>query len=549
MMAALGIRRGASAMRLTAATAVLYLILALPNHPAALAWDLLLVFPLELPAIAILLAVLPTQRPATRFVRWSVIVFLTLMTIIKLADFATFSTYNRGFNPLVDMHLIPAAWHLASGSVGAIGAALAVVATALVLACLVWSLWWATGQVTRLNLPPKWRRIGSMAVLLFAVVALVEIGHAMRTWTLPFDVPGAAFTARVAAERVDMLAETSARLRDFRVAAENDPFGDTAPVLDEIGDRDVLFTYVESYGGSSLTNPRYAPTHLATLETIEASLQARGLSMRSGWLEAPIIGGQSWLSHATLALGLWIPDQRTYGAALVSGRKSLFHLAQENGFETVAVMPAITMDWPEAEFMGFDRILTASSLGYAGRPFNWVTMPDQFTLAALDRLVRVRDAARRPVFAQIALISSHAPWTPVPELVAWEDVGDGTVFDAVAQSGDPPEVVWRDRDRVRDQFRQAVDYSLRTVGDYAARFADDPPLMIVLGDHPPALFVSEDEGMTVPIHVIGPANLVELFVDWGWSPGMVPQEDAPAIRMDAFRNRLLETFSSASVSP
>jgi hypothetical protein len=178
-------------------------------------------------------------------------------------------------------------------------------------------------------------------------------------------------------------------------------------------------------------------------------------------------------------------------------------------------------------------------------------MPDQFTLSALDRLVLAgapgRD--RDPVFAQVALISSHAPWTPVPDLVAWDEIGDGRVFDAVAQSGDPPEVVWRDTDRVRDQFRQAIDYSLRTVGAYAARRAADGPFLIVLGDHQPALFVSEDEGFVVPIHVIGPEALVERFADWGWGAGMIPDPDAPVVPMDAFRNRFLTAFSSAPVSP
>ncbi|MEO1798739.1 MAG: sulfatase-like hydrolase/transferase, partial [Pseudomonadota bacterium] len=256
-------------------------------------------------------------------------------------------------------------------------------------------------------------------------------------------------------------------------------------------------------------------------------------------------GGQSWLSHATLATGLWSPDQRTYGAALVSGRQSLFHIAQQNGFETVAVMPAITLDWPEADFMGFDRVLAADDLGYGGLPFNWVTMPDQFTLSAFEeRVYKSRQA--RPFFVQIALISSHAPWTPVPTLVPWADIGDGQIFDEVAQSGDPPEVVWRDRDRVRDQFRQAVDYSLRAMGSFIARHAEAPPLFIVLGDHQPALFVSEDKGFDVPIHIIGPPDLVARFADWGWQEGLIPASDAPVLRMDAFRNRFLETFSSVS---
>ena len=46
-------------------------------------------------------------------------------------------------------------------------------------------------------------------------------------------------------------------------------------------------------------------------------------------------------------------------------------------------MPAITLAWPEAGYFGYDRVLAAHDLGYRGLPFNWVTMPDQFTLAAL----------------------------------------------------------------------------------------------------------------------------------------------------------------------
>ncbi|MEL6913563.1 MAG: sulfatase [Pseudomonadota bacterium] len=534
---------------LTIAAVVFYLVLAAPNHPAALALDLLLVFPLELPVLLIGLAVLPSGGGLSRVVRASLVATLVLLSLVKLADFATFSTYNRSFNPLVDLHLIPAAWNLGSGT---LGTGLAAVVVGLLLAAilaLAALLWWASGcWAGVVAASPVVRRAGVVALAPLSAIAVAEIGGAMRHWTLPVDLPGAAFTARVAVERAVMIRETAERLAAFRMAAATDPYAGTAGLLDRIGTRDVLLTYIESYGASSLTNPRYAPTHRETLARIEDDLARRGLAMRSGWLEAPMIGGQSWLTHATLSTGLWTPDQRTYGAALVSGRKSLFQLAQESGFETVAVMPAITLDWPEAEFMGFDRVLPATDLGYAGPPFNWVTMPDQFTLAALDRLVLAGrpGADRAPVFAQVALISSHAPWTPVPDLVAWEDVGDGRIFDAVARSGDPPEVVWRDRDRVRDQFRQAVDYSLRTVGAYAARHADAAPLLLVLGDHQPALFVSEDASFAVPIHVIGPEALVSLFADWGWTAGMIPAPEAPSLRMDAFRNRFLTTFSSVS---
>ncbi len=65
--------------------------------------------------------------------------------------------------------------------------------------------------------------------------------------------------------------------------------------------------------------------------------------------------------------------------------------------------------------------------------------PTQYTLSAFERLVR--EPARekgKPVMAEIALISSHAPWTPVARMIDWDDVGDGTAFDAQATSGDHP---------------------------------------------------------------------------------------------------------------
>ncbi len=373
-------------------------------------------------------------------------------------------------------------------------------------------------------------------------MAVAEIGNAMGRWSLPIAPPGAAFTARVGVERVEMAQETLRDLRRFRRAARFDPFAGIDGLLDRI-DRDVLIVFVESYGRTSLDTPFYAGRHRATLAAAEERLRAAGLAMRSGVLASPTRGGQSWLSHATFANGLWIDDQTRYLAALASGRESLFHIAARSGFRTAAAMPAITLDWPEAERMGFDHVLAADDLGYAGRPFNWVTMPDQFTLSAVDRLL-LEAPGERPLFAQIALVSSHAPWVPVPQLVPWDAVGDGHVFDAMAEAGDPPDVVWRDRQRVREQYRDAVDYSLRAVFSWAERHAQDPPLIIVLGDHQAAEFVALDGRPDVPIHVIGPARLVERVAGWGFAPGLLPDDAVPVLPMDGMREMILRGFSS-----
>ena len=62
-------------------------------------------------------------------------------------------------------------------------------------------------------------------------------------------------------------------------------------------------------------------------------------------------------------------------------RLTLTRAFAEAGYRTVALKPAITRPWPEGDRLGFAQIYAAADLGYAGKPYNWVTMPDQYTLA------------------------------------------------------------------------------------------------------------------------------------------------------------------------
>jgi hypothetical protein len=531
------------ALRVTSlalAALLLHLVLIQPNHPAAVTWRALLLFPLELPALLAALVALPPAAAVTRYLRAGLAGLLTLLAALKLADLASQMAFARGVNPLVDWPLAIAGWRLASGAVGPWLAGLGGLALVAALAGLAAALWWATGRWAALALPGRWPLLAGGAAAAATVVAVAEAGQSMGQWRLPAQPPGAAFTARVGAETVARTLAARADLAAFRTAARRDPYAGAGPLLDAIG-TDVFVIFIESYGRASLEQPLYAGTHRKTLQEAQARLESRGLAMRSGWLEAPTAGGRSWLSHLTLSTGLRISDQTRHSAALASGRRTLFHLAQEAGFRTAAVMPAITLAWPESARMGFDEVHDAASLDYAGQPFNWVTMPDQFTLARAERIFE----AEGPWFAQIALISSHAPWVPVPELVDWEEVGDGRIFDRWATSGDPPEVVWRDADRIRAQYRKAIDYSLRTVTDWAARQAGGmPPLMLVLGDHPPAGFVAMDDSRAVPAHLIGPPELVARAARWGWREGLLPARGAPAEGMERFRDRFLAAYSS-----
>ncbi|MCC6009072.1 MAG: sulfatase [Rhodobacteraceae bacterium] len=527
------------------ATALLFLVLIQPNHPAAMTWGALRLFPLELPVLILVLVALPARGMATSAIRAAVVVALMVIAVLKAADYASFVSYNRGFNPVTDLHLLPAAWNLASGSIGAVLAALALVAALMVVLMLTAALWWATGRWASVALPGPMRAGAAVLALPALALAVAEIGQARRAWSLPASPPGAAFTARVGIERAELVRRTMGEMAEFRTAALTDPLRDARPLFDRLGGADLVIVFVESYGNSSLINPLYEPVHGARLRDIATTLDAHGLAMRTGLVTAPTIGGQSWLAHGTLASGLWIDSQPRYRAMLASPRQSLFHHAQDAGKRSVAIMPAHVFDWPEGAFLGFDAIYNAPDLGYRGERFNWVTMPDQFTLAAFDRLERDR-ADRPPLLAQVVLVSSHAPWIPVPPVIPWEDIGDGTIFNQWATSGDPPEVVWRDPDRIRAEFTRAVDYSLDAVGAYLELHADARALTIVLGDHEPAPFVAGVDSLEVPVHVIGPPDLVALVEGWGWAEGMIPDQAGPVWRMDELRARLISALSSGA---
>lgn len=527
------------ALLLALAAALLFCVLVLPNHPGTMRLTALGRFPLELPVLLAGMIALGRKTGVPAILA----LILTLTVVLKLADYGMFVAYNRPFNPILDAFLIDAGFGLLRDSVGTaqaiLSAALAIIGLILLYFALLHSLRLWSRVVAR----GRVRLAASVIALGFASITIVDAGHALKYWSLEKSPPGTSWTTRLSFKRATEMRATAADLVAFRSRALDDPYAGAANLFDRLGQSDVLLIYIESYGRSSFENPLYNDTHLATLRAAQAPLTAAGFAQRSGWLTSPTSGGQSWLAHGTLSSGLWTSDNGRYNAMLTSGRQSLFHLAQASGFRTNSVMPAITLPWPESDLMGFDQVFAAKDLPYRGERFNWITMPDQFTLAAYSALL---SDDPRPDFTQIALISSHAPWVPIPPVIDWNDVGDGSIFSQWATSGPTPREVWKDRDKVREQYRIAIDYALGVTLAHVAQLGADAPLVIVLGDHQPAGFVAQIDSKDVPIHMIGPPELIDRIEAWGWTPGLIPDPDLPAWPMDSFRNRFIEAFTSAS---
>jgi hypothetical protein len=154
--------------------------------------------------------------------------------------------------------------------------------------------------------------------------------------------------------------------------------------------------------------------------------------------------------------------------------------------------------------------------------------------------------------ATVALVSSHAPWTPIPPVLDWEAIGDGSVFTPHARAGDPPEVVWRDTDRIRAQYFGSIDYVLRVLMSYVAAYGRDDTLFVILGDHQPVAWVAsgDDASFDVPIHLLTRnPSVLQAIADWGWSRGMRPDPAAPVWLMEDLRERFLVAFSGDAPAP
>ncbi len=535
--------------RVLTALAGLFVVLALivPDQitrlpPGTFLPAALIRIPLEgLLAVAVLLA-LPTR--ARRVTAGFAGAVLGLLTVVKIIDMGFFAVLARPFNPVLDWSLIDDSVGFLTDSVGRAGAIASVVAAVAVAVAVPVVMTLSVRRLSRsvVRHHPATTRGATALTVAWATCAVLGV-------QLVPGVPVAADSAAVLA--FDSVLRVPAGLQDRREFAAEvaiDAFRDTPgdELLTALRGKDVVFSFVESYGRDAVEDPEFAPQVGTVLDAGTRRLAAAGFASRSAFLTSPTAGGGSWLAHSTFLSGVWIDNEQRYRSLVSSDRLTLTSAFGRADWRTTAVMPGLTYAWPEGGFYGYDQVYDSHNLGYHGPKFSWATMPDQYTLSAFERLEHA-PADRAPVMAEIPLVSSHAPWTPVPEVVDWADVGDGSVYTAMAAAGEAPEAVWRDPVRARAGYRRSIEYSLNSLVSYVETYGDDDLVLVFLGDHQPApLITGADAGRDVPVTIVArdPAVL-DRITGWGWHAGLKPGPHAPVWRMDAFRDRFLTAFGSA----
>jgi hypothetical protein len=519
---------------------LLWFALVAPNRLSRLSPIAFLRIPLEGLLVVALLMFLPLR--AKRKVAALVGVLLALLTILKILDMGFFEALGRPFNPVFDRGYFGSAAGLLSDSIGRRDAVFVLIAAGLLIVGILVFMPLAAIRLTRVVDRHRTSSIRAVTALgvIWSLCALLGVQIAS-------DTPVASSSA--VSLTYDQVSQVRVSIRDeraFKKTAAVDHLSSTSAddLLTGLRGKNVIVAFVESYGRVAVQNSAFSPRVDAVLDAGTSRLRAAGFSAQSAFLTSPTFGGISWLAHSTLQSGLWINNQLRYDDLVASDRFTLSGAFKRAGWRTVADDPSNTKNWPEGKtFYHYDKVYDVHNVGYKGPKFSYATMPDQYVLSAFQRR-ELTNPNHAPVMAEIDLVSSHTPWTPLPHMVDWNDVGDGSVFNGMPDQGPSRGAVWSRASQVRGAYGQSIEYSLNALISFVQTYHDDNLVLVVLGDHQPATIVSgEHASRDVPISIIAhdPAVLKRIS-GWGWQDGMRPRPNAPVWPMDAFRDRFLTAY-------
>ncbi|MEU6341466.1 sulfatase [Streptomyces sp. NPDC046977] len=468
---------------------------------------------------------------------------LGLLTVLKCLDMGFYSVLNRPFDPVLDWVLVnDGEEYLKETSGQALAVAALIGAVLLVLVLLVLM----TLAVVRMsNVVTRHNVVATRTTLVLGTLWIALAAFGVR---ISGDPLAAKTTAEQAASHVEQLRASLEDGQKFAKEAAVDPFADVPPdqLLSGLRGKDVIFAFVESYGRSAVESPEMAPQVNAMLADGTRRLQAAGFSSRSAFLTSPTFGGGSWLAHSTFLSGLWIDNQQRYRTVTSSDRLTLTGAFQRaDAWRTVGIMPGVIRSWPEGKFYGLDNIYDSDHLGYKGPNFSWSPVPDQFSLEAFQRLEHGKKYDK-PLMSEIILVSSHRPWAPIPRTVGWNELGDGSIFNAINKEGKNPDDVWKNSHSVRQEYARSIEYSVNSLVSWVERYGNDNTVLVFLGDHQPTPMVSgQHASHDVPIAIVAhDKDVLDRMSGWGWQDGLQPHPDAPVWRMDTFRNRFLSTYGA-----
>jgi hypothetical protein len=474
--------------------------------------------------------------------RVGALVLLLLVRLVRFGDGVSARFFDRPFNLYLQLPLVPELRRLAADSMSRTEIILGIGALLLALAAGSYAAVRALRHVEDFLGTSRGRRTGLLAGgVLFAASALVS---KPKGGAGPFGVLASSGVARLAvearflarvprigAERRHLVEATRARL----ASAPHD--------LSKLEQNDVLLFIVESYGETAIRSTSQAARLFPIYDAYERDLGERGFSMASGILDAPTFGGQSWFAHATLSSGVKTSDQLEFRLIGEANPPALATFFRNAGYRTVLVQPATLQPSPVLDYLGFERLYTRPDLGYRGPAIGWGAVPDEYAIHVTHE--RELSSGGRPRFIEVALVTSHAPWSAIPPVVGNPaELGDGSVYARLPIERQSTR--WSDLDGASVAFARTIAYDLEVLRRYISERVKGDTLVILLGDHqPPGGATEGSTARGAMVHVISRrAAFIDAFRRRGYTPGMRPLSPPPYPGLETFLPSFLADFSS-----
>jgi hypothetical protein len=480
----------------------------------------------------------------------AVALFLTLIRLYRISDGLVHKNYYREVKLYLDLPLLPDFWRLMHMSLPlpklVLGTVLLFVVLVAFTAVAFFALTYAQNYLAR-GWPERLVFLGGLA----AAFALTPLWPARGEQVL---VRYGLFGHTVAPEGVAQAryAASAARLRQrksIEIRLVQEQLQATPSNLQRLKGADFLMFLVESYGSAVYRHRSMAASGCPAVDQFTNSLATKGYLIASRYMNSSTYGGGSWFAHATLRTGVPVRDSLEF--ALVLHRRpppqTMANVFKQAGYRTVLVQPGTVRPWPPGLVHGFEGSHFAFHMDYAGPSFGWAPMPDQYTIHVVHQ--KEMQTAKKPLFVEYALVSSHAPWTPVPQTIPdWSKLDGGRIYNTTP--GIKFNVSWTNMDEGGTAYMYSLCYDFDVLRRYISERIERDSFIVILGDHqPPGAITYDDPSWAVPVHVISKdRDLIDHFIANGYTPGMVPVDAGGVLAMHGFLPHLMTMLSTSAPS-
>ena len=315
---------------------------------------------------------------------------------------------------------------------------------------------------------------------------------------------------------------------------------------------DVFLFLVESYGKVLAETPETREVYRRRMDQLAAAMRQEGWLSATNYSVAPVHGGGSWLSMASVIGGVHIDSQPLWLKYAEAVRPNLATFFRDHGYFTVQLLPSshARPGRPLQNTYGFDLVLGRDDLHYRGHRFGWGEVPDQYALGFAADSVLI--AVRKPVFLLFMTVTPHAPWLDVPPLVAdWRSLdtlqvgGQNAREKAYASLGILAKAAYGKKLYRFAPYLNAEFYDLEVILSFLRTRDPARTLALLVGDHQPTVLTRPEEGRETPIHVLsGNPELIREFRRHGFSEGLFKDPLTPgSIRHEAIFSLLAESLA------